>query len=62
MMLRGVEEVVNSAAQDNVNADASDTVVFIKVEEHTINGEEVNVETSRFLKNANLPRSIVNFI
>ena len=56
---QNVKEVVNSTAQDNVNADASDTGVFINVEKHTINGEEVNVETSRFLKNANLPRSIV---
>ena len=54
------EEVVcNTAAQDNVNADALDTGVFINVEKHTINGKEVNVETSQFLKNANLPRSIV---
>ena len=53
------DEVGNAAAQDNVNADASDTGVFINVEKHTINGEEVNVETSQFLKNANLPRSIV---
>ena len=56
---QNVEEVVNSAAQDSVNADVSDTGVFINVEKHTINGEEVHVETSRFLKNTNLPRSIV---
>ena len=47
-----VEEVVNSAAQDNVNANASDTGVFINVKKRTINGEEVNIGTTRFLKNA----------
>ena len=56
---QNMEEVVNSAGQDNVNAIASDTGALINVEKHTINGEEVHVETTRFLKNANLPRSIV---
>ena len=56
---QNVEKIVNSAAQNNINTDASDTGEFINVEKHTINGEEVNVETSTFIKNTNLPRSIV---
>ena len=51
---QNMEEVVNSAGQDNVNTIASDTGVLINVEKHTINGEEVHIETSRFLKNTNL--------
>ena len=60
---QNMEEVVNSAGQDNVNAIASDTGVLINVKKHTINGEEVHVETSRFLKTPTYhAASCMNFI